>query len=135
MALIEAVPFRPFSKVVTFTSTAQTSTITLTDTSGTPILCNYIQASIAAPFTSAASYVMVTPSGISSNPAVALGNGASGTLGLIGTLLDPAEVLLGGSDYCSAISLYSSSAITAIVTYGVRVQPNPMKALQKNRGV
>ena len=136
MALTDAIPFRPFTKIVNFTVNSSTSSVTLTDTSGIPILCNYIQASIIGPTTTTqTAYVHVAPSGISTNPAVALGNGASGTFGLIGTIYDPAELYLGGSDYCSAISVFSLSAYPVVISYGVRVEPNPLKALQKYPGV
>lgn len=136
MALVDAVPFRPFTKIVNFTAASSTSSVTLTDTAGTPILCNYIQASIIAPVTvNQAAYIHVVPSGISKNPAVSLGNGVSGSFGLIGTVYDPAELYLGGADYCSSLSVYSVSAYPVVISYGVRVEANPLKALQKYPGL
>ena len=133
MGMLDPVIVKPFSKVINFPVNNQTSTVVLSDTAGNPINCNYIQATIAAGATFAG-YVMVTPSGLSTNPAVALGNAASGTLGLLGSYADPAELFLGGSDYCSAISLYCASATPVLLTYGVRTLPNPFKANGRNRG-
>lgn len=132
--MLDPVTVKPFSKVVNFLANAQTSTVTLTDTGGNPIMCNYIQATIANTVTFAG-YIVVSPSGLSRNPAVAIGNAGSGTLGLVGSIQDPAELFLGGPDYCSAISLYSLSATPVVVTYGVRTTPNSMKSLYRYPGV
>jgi hypothetical protein len=133
MTMLDPVTIKPFSKIVNFTG-ASSTTVTLTDTGGIPILCNYIQGTIAAAATNA-SYIHIIPSGLSPNPTVALGNAASGSLGLIGTLADPAEVFLGGADYCSAITLYSSAAVPVLITYGVRTVVNPLKSFGKYPGV
>ncbi len=133
MTMLDPVVAKPFSKLINFTA-ASSTTVTLTDTSGIPILCNYIQGVVASGATYAG-YILVTPSGLSTNPAVALGNGASGTLGLLGSYADPAELFLGGADYCSAISVYSSAATVVLISYGVRTTVNSMKALGKYSGV
>lgn len=134
MPMLDPVTAKPFSKVLNFLANNQTSTVVLADTAGNPIKCNYVQATIANTATFAG-YVMVTPSGVSTNPVVALGNAASGTLGLLGSYADPAELFLGGADYCSAISVYCASATPVLITYGVRTMPNPFKTIGRGPGV
>ena len=126
MSLLDPVPFKPFTKIVNFTGASSTY-VTLTDTSGIPIKCNYIAASVAGTATYAG-YFLVTPSGISSNPQVTLGNGASGTLGKLGSILNPVELFLGGGDACSSVYVeLSGVAAPLIISYGVKVPINPLR--------
>jgi hypothetical protein len=135
MALVDPVPFRPFSKVLTVAANTEYP-VTLTDSSGLPILCNYAQVTVLGGITNAG-FVLVEPSGISRNVRIAPGNGAAGTLGTAATVMDPAELYLGGADYCSALTLSGSTGlgtVSAFVTYGVRVQPNPLGTLGREVG-
>jgi len=136
MALIDPVPFRPFSKVITVAQNTEYP-VTLTDSSGLPILCNYAQVTVLAAITNPG-FILVEPSGISRNVRIAPGNGAAGTLGVAATVMDPAELFLGGADYCSALTLSGSNSlgatVSAFVTYGVRVQPNPLGTLGREVG-
>lgn len=125
MSLLDPVPFKPFTKIVNFTGASSTH-VTLTDTGGTPIKCNYIAASVAGTATYAG-YFLVTPSGTSSNPQVALGNGASGTLGKLGSIMNPVELFLGGGDACSSVFVEISAAAPLIISYGVKVPINPLR--------
>ncbi len=127
MSLLDPVPFKPFTKIVNFTVAPSATYVTLTDTGGTPIKCNYIAASVAGTATYAG-YFLVTPSGISSNPQVTLGNGASGTLGKLGSILNPVELFLGGGDACSSVYVeLSGVAAPLIISYGVKVPINPLR--------
>jgi hypothetical protein len=128
MSLLDPVPFKPFTKIVNFTGAPSATYVTLTDTGGTPIKCNYIAASVAGTATYAG-YFLVTPSGISSNPQITLGNGASGTLGKLGSIMNPVELFLGGGDACSSVyvELFGSVAAPLIISYGVKVPINPLR--------
>jgi len=135
MSLLNAVPFRPFTKYV-LVNPNQTSGITLTDTAGSAISCNYIQATLFTAISNAG-FITVEPSGISRNVRNPLQNTVSSTLCVVGTVLDPAELYLGGADYCSAINVSGSSGLTAAsacITYGVLKEPNSFKTYGRNIG-
>ena len=136
MGTFDPVVIKSFSKGVYFTG-ASATTMTLTDTAGTPIMCNYIQGVIASGATHTG-YLLIVPSGTtnpSPYPVALLGNTGSGTLGAIGSVSRPVELNLGGADYCSSIQVSSSAATTVFINYGVRTTVNPMKSMSKNRGV
>ena len=130
-----AIVIRPFTKVVQLSSNGST-TIYLTDTAGTGILCNYVQARILAP-TSSLGFIHIAPTGITTNPQVSLGNGTSGTLGTFGTVLDPAELNLNNGSSCSALFVSGGPNLgdnNISILYGVKQQENSLRGLGKNIG-
>jgi len=128
--------FRPFSKTFTISSNG-TQTVTLLDSAGANLKCNYIQVKVMDTITNTG-FIVVEPSGISSNPRVAPGNAASGTLGAIGTVLDPVELSLNKGIMCSAISVSANSTlgtnIPISVLYGVKSPLNAMSTFGRNLG-
>lgn len=133
MALTEIVSVKPYTKVVNF-SAASATTMTLTDTAGNPIMCNYIEC-VAASSTAVGTYILVSPSGVSPNPLVALANGASGTIGGVATPANPFKVVLPNSHLTSSLYLSATASIPAVVTYGVAVQNNPLRNMAQFRGL
>lgn len=127
---------KPFCKVFNL-STATASTITFLDSAGSSLMCNYVQVAMIAP-TSATGYIVVEPSGISTNPRVPPGNGASGTLGMIGSVLNPVELMLPQGNMCAAVTVSGGPNLAAntpiSVTYGVSVVRNGLSGFGRNKG-
>lgn len=119
--------FRPFSKLVSI-GTDSSGTINLTDTAGNLLECTYVLVYPAIGIANT-TYFYVVPSGISSNPPIALGNGASGTFGYSGNVINPVEIHLGGPDKTSAVTvgLVGTGPINFIVVYGVSRPINVLK--------
>jgi hypothetical protein len=128
--------FRPFCKTFTISSNG-TQTVTLLDSAGNNLKCNYIQVKVMAGVTNNG-LIVVEPSGISSNPRVSPGNGTSGTLGAIGTVLDPIELTLAKGQMCSSISVSANSNlgsnIPISVIYGVKSPINTMSSYGRSIG-
>ena len=139
--------FRPYTKIVDLDDTVESSAITLTDTSGGLLDCNYISVIAISGTDSPVGYFLVTPSGINTLYGPAFGgdgvdslpgrnlgpsaypdassmisNGASGVLGLVGTLPTGSVVIsLASSETSRAIILSQAENIGLMryaVTYG-----------------
>lgn len=136
MSIINPTPIRPFSKQYTTGASPGSQVVTLTDSAGNPIQCNYIQVSLMASINNN-SYFLVEPSGVSDYPAVTLGNSASGTLGMVGSVADPVEMFLPNADMCSAltVSIYNNTTALGMgITYGVMTPYNKLSSFGRNRG-
>jgi hypothetical protein len=125
---------KPFCKVFNL-SPATASSITFLDSAGSALMCNYVQVAMIAA-TSATGYIVVEPSGLSTNPRVPPGNGASGTLGMIGSVLNPVELML--PNMCGAVTVSGGPNLAAntpvSVTYGVSVSRNGISGFGRNKG-
>lgn len=125
---------KPYSKSASVT--AANTQVTLTDTAGSSISCNYIKVS---PVTSGLSgvSVFVNLSSLGNNPAISIGNAASGSLGFIASDNSPTEMFLPGGLRVTSIFLTSVAGPAnpvVTVTYGILVAPNPLKGRGENLG-
>jgi len=124
--------YTPYTKIVTLTNTNATE-VTLTDSSGVAVECNYVQ--VAAVSGSADGYFFVAPDitsakGYADQPTAAAiaNNSASGVVGIVSNRETGVAVLsLSPSDKTSKIKISQSDAtgVKYAVTYGnVRLTNN-----------
>ena len=118
---------------------AATETVTFHDTSGIPILCNYINVACSGTVTHAG-YLIVRPVGIYADSTVAVGAGTSGAGAVLGRVSDEITIILDGANSVSSVTISNflaspSSATGVLVTYGVMVQaPNSLRGLAHSPG-
>lgn len=135
-----------FCKKVGLTNTATTTQftqITLTDTQGTPISCNYLKFVVApsgANISTANDTCFVSLSGLSygDNTATATNVGTSGTGGVLVHYTNPISLELPGSLSVSSIGVskyFASQNTDFCVMYGVLSEQNPARLAGKNAGV
>lgn len=107
------------AKVITIAAGA-TSSITCTGANGSLISCNTAHLSVSD--AGAAGYILVVPSGVSQFPAIAIGNGASGTYGHLFDTKETHHITLGAGRNFSALTFtnLSSAAKTVIANYGIK---------------
>lgn len=124
--------YTPYTKIVTLTDTDATE-VTLTDSSGVAVECNYVQ--VAAVSGSADGYFFVTPDiqsakGYAAQPSARLitDNNTSGVVGVVSNRETGVAVLsLSPSDKTSKIKISQSDAaeVKYAITYGnVRLTNN-----------
>jgi len=124
--------YTPYTKIITLISTAATE-VTLTDSSGVAIDCNYVQ--VAAAVSSVDGYFFVAPDitsakGYANQPTAAAiaNNSASGVVGVVSNRETGVAVLsLAPSDKTSKIKVSQSddSRVVYAITYGnVRLTNN-----------
>lgn len=128
MTNVDYAHFKPFSKVIQLAVSGSPSSVTLTDTAGNFLECNYVIVTVLASIANNG-YIVCEPSGISPN-IITVGNGASGTCGDVAAPAHPCIFKFGGNYKTSAITLTSyniGSALNVAVTYGIRQEPNMNK--------
>lgn len=126
----DSIELRPFTKVVSMVG-GTASSITLTDSAGNLLNCNFVEA-IMINAATLAEYLVLTPSGVSQNPAITMTNAnASGTYGFAFTGYIPALFI--SPDTFSAVTITHLGTITrnVIITYGVGKINNQLKGSKR----
>ena len=127
----------PFTKIVNLTSPAAFTKIDLTDSKGSPILCNYVKLYIVpsgAGISTSTDQVSVSLSGLAYYDKLAnfTNTGTSGTAGAIVHFLNPVVLEFPNSEGTSSIGVAKHSGNTSmnvVVTYGVTKAQNTFKQL------
>lgn len=129
----------PFTKIINLSTADPTSftEITLTDSAGSGILCNYIKVHLVASgagISTSTDQVSVSLSGLAYYDKLAnfTNTGTSGTAGAIVHFLNPVVLEFPNSEGTSSIGVAKHSGNTSmnvVVTYGVTKAQNTFKQL------
>jgi hypothetical protein len=135
----------PFTKIQNFSTAAPTTftQITLTDTSGTPILCNYLKCYLVASalgISTATDQFTVSLSVLNYYDKLAnfTNVGTSGTAGVMLSFTNPVVLEFPNSEGVSSIGVTKHAGTTSmnlVVTYGVTKAQNTLKQLNLYPGV
>jgi hypothetical protein len=133
----------PFTKIVNLTSPAAFTKIDLTDSKGSPILCNYVKLYIVPSgvgISTSTDQVSVSLSGLAYYDKLAnfTNVGTSGTAGTIVHFLNPCVFEFPNSEGTSSIGVakhVGTTSMNLVVTYGVSKAQNSLRQLTLFPGI